>query len=789
MTEPSPGQQLASRFELLRLLGRGGMGQVWLAKDAELGDQVALKILQQQLLADPAMIELMRHECRQARRLIHPSIVRVYDFHQTDGLAFISMEYVDGGELGRLRDAPPAEILSPLVTLTGALAYAHDQGVIHRDLKPSNVLLDHRGQPKLLDFGIAAALDTGSGLSLSGGGTRVSASPEQAAGLPPSPADDAFSLGILLYELVTGFPPEPAEGRALPLMRSRRNFDVPERLQELVGRLLAWEARARWSDMRAVGDEMESILETCRGRTVPPSVRIVDPAIPAMQKGPVIQGSIHGAPAAAAPGGSGGGSVPGKRSGVMAFVWAAFAVLLLALAAVVFLLPRHMESRVPHSEAGSDSAPGESEMSEAGAEVPPALTVTDVEQLTESKRAADKALNAYEARRRALLLRAAEEWGSAALADAGSLAEAAHRAYRIAAYAEAREGWEEASSTLAGLEQRGDEMVAAARSRARDALARGNREIVEREFRLVLKLNPDDAEALEGLERAPQIERVIQLMREGERLELSGRLEDAATVYREALETDPALEDARNAVTRVDAALVQRAYADAMSRGYGALETGAYDDAVSAFRQAARIRPGASEPAAGLEQARTARSLNQIQTLARTARELEQQERWQPAVAAYEQILNIDPSVIVASQGLQRCRARAEIDTGLQTLLDDPERLFQPEGEAAATAVLEAAANISEPGPRLSGQMLRLGDLLAIATRPVQVTLESDNLTAVTVYRVGRLGSFERKTLDLRPGDYTVVGTRSGFRDVRRVLRLRPGERPASLSIRCEEPI
>ncbi|MGB5590060.1 MAG: serine/threonine protein kinase, partial [Gammaproteobacteria bacterium] len=81
MTEPSPGQQLASRFELLRLLGRGGMGQVWLAKDAELGDQVALKILQQQLLADPAMIELMRHECRQARRLIHPSIVRVYDFH------------------------------------------------------------------------------------------------------------------------------------------------------------------------------------------------------------------------------------------------------------------------------------------------------------------------------------------------------------------------------------------------------------------------------------------------------------------------------------------------------------------------------------------------------------------------------------------------------------------------------------------------------------------------------------------------------------------------------------
>ncbi len=771
MTEPSPGQQLASRFELLRLLGRGGMGQVWLVQDNELGGQIALKILQQQLLSDPSMIELMRHECRQARHLIHPCIVRVFDFHQADGLAFISMEYVDGGELGRLRDAAPAEILRPLVALTGALAYAHEQGVIHRDLKPSNVLLDQRGQPKLLDFGIAAAIDASRGLSISGGGTRLSSSPEQRAGLPPSPADDAYAFGVLLHELITGFPPELIEGQPPPTMRSRNNFDVPERLQQLASRLLAWEAKSRLSDMRAIGDELESILDNCRGRTVPPSLRIVDPAV---QPGPVIQGTISSSPRA--------GTIPGavqpKRTGVMGLVWAAFALLMLALAAVIFLLPRHMASREPLPSAVTET--------EAPTEPEP---VVDVEQLTASKRAADQARSEYEARRGALLARAAEDWGKAALAEAAAAAEAAHRAYRGAAYVAAREGWDEADATLARLEQKGEEMLATARARGEAALARGQREIAQQEFRLVLSLNPGDPVALQGLERAPRIERVFQLMRQGEQLELSGRLRDAATVYREAVETDPAFEEAQQAVDRVDAALVERAYTDAMSRGYAALEDGDTDSAVKAFQQAARIRPRASEPAAGLAQARAAQTLSSIQALAENARELEAQERWQQAAEAYQKILAIDASVIFASQALQRCRARAEIDRGLQVFLDDPERLYQPDGVDAAAAALAAAANIAEPGPRLAGQISRLGQLLDTATRTVQVWLESDNLTAVTVYRVGRLGSFERKALELRPGDYTVVGTRAGYRDVRQVLRLRPGEQPAVLSIRCEEPI
>ena len=222
MTELAPGQNLASRFELIRLLGQGGMGQVWLATDTELGGEVAVKVLDQRLVHQPGMLDLLRHECRQARRLVHPNIVRIYDFHQDGEHAFITMEYVAGGELGRLRDARPSEILRHMVPLADALAYAHQQGVIHRDLKPPNVLIDESGNPRLVDFGIAGLMQGDADLKITGGGSPLSRSPEQREGRPPAPSDDAFSLGVLIYELVSGFPPRVASDLAPPEpLRSR----------------------------------------------------------------------------------------------------------------------------------------------------------------------------------------------------------------------------------------------------------------------------------------------------------------------------------------------------------------------------------------------------------------------------------------------------------------------------------------------------------------------------------------------------------------------------------------
>jgi serine/threonine protein kinase len=153
----------AGRFWLIKILGRGGMGVVWLAEDLRLNEQVALKFLPPEIAGDAAALDELRRETRRSRQLTHQHIVRIHDLFEAEGEApLISMEYVDGRNLSELRVRAEGgvltwEFLEPLVRqLCDALNYAHGEGVIHRDLKPGNVMLDSRGRVKLADFGIAA---------------------------------------------------------------------------------------------------------------------------------------------------------------------------------------------------------------------------------------------------------------------------------------------------------------------------------------------------------------------------------------------------------------------------------------------------------------------------------------------------------------------------------------------------------------------------------------------------------------------------------------------------------
>ena len=205
------------RFTLIKELGRGGMGVVWLARDTRLDEQVALKFLPPEVAADPVALNDLRRETARSHRLTHPNIIRLHDFHQQpDGIAFISMEYVDGMTLSGWRLQQPKQVfgweqLAPLVQqLCAALEYAHSEGVIHRDLKPANVMLDQKGRVKLADFGIAAVVsDSASRVSVRSrtGGTLPYMSPQQVSGEEPTAADDIYALGATLYELLSGRPP------------------------------------------------------------------------------------------------------------------------------------------------------------------------------------------------------------------------------------------------------------------------------------------------------------------------------------------------------------------------------------------------------------------------------------------------------------------------------------------------------------------------------------------------------------------------------------------------------
>ena len=197
------------RYEILNLLGQGAMGAVYKAKDNELDRWVAIKVIQPMLVNSPAILRRFKQELILARQISHKNVVRIFDIGETDGMKFITMEYIDGGDLKSLiierGKIPPQEAMDILRQICNALLAAHAEGVVHRDLKPQNIMMDQHGRVVVMDFGIAHSQETQS-MTMTGAlmGTPEYMSPEQAKGEKTDARADIFAVGIILYEMLTG---------------------------------------------------------------------------------------------------------------------------------------------------------------------------------------------------------------------------------------------------------------------------------------------------------------------------------------------------------------------------------------------------------------------------------------------------------------------------------------------------------------------------------------------------------------------------------------------------------
>jgi serine/threonine-protein kinase len=275
------GEMLGTRYEILGHLGRGGMGTVYHARDLELGEEVAIKVVRRDLIyRDPTIIDRLKSEIRLTLRISHRNVVRVHDLGEWQDTYFITMEFVRGPTVEELMNRRGSlSIESTLAIgsqLAEALAVAHEQQIIHRDIKPANLLVDESGVLKVMDFGIARSIEPDAKRITAGGfivGTPEYMAPEQLRGRAADGRTDLFAVGVVLYECLAGTPPFRGDSPVEQLTRiesgtfvglRERRADVPERLEAIIHQQLQGRPADRARSARALADELSEI-EHARG--------------------------------------------------------------------------------------------------------------------------------------------------------------------------------------------------------------------------------------------------------------------------------------------------------------------------------------------------------------------------------------------------------------------------------------------------------------------------------------------------------------------------------------------
>jgi beta-lactam-binding protein with PASTA domain/predicted Ser/Thr protein kinase len=391
VSEFEPGSLIDGRYRVMSRLGAGGMADVFLVEDGQLGRKVALKLLHRRFAEDPDFVERFRREAQAAASLQHPNVVQVYDRGGYDGIYYIAMEYLPGRSLKQLirQEAPldPLRTIDITMQILKAARFAHQRGVIHRDLKPHNVIVDQDDGAKVTDFGIARAgasdmTETGSIM-----GTAQYLSPEQAQGHAVSERSDLYSVGVVMYEMLTGRVPFDAESAVTialkhvseaPVAPRDLNPDIPRPLEQVV----LWALNKNPADRPADADEFMRVLSQVREAIVAGTPGHVTAKMAAIAAGAVgtaaavptaVMASAPAVPYAVAERPVVGEVLPYEESppddpGRSPWPWIALLVIVLLLAGgglAAYLLTRPAQATVP-SVVGYQLSVAQADVSNAG---------------------------------------------------------------------------------------------------------------------------------------------------------------------------------------------------------------------------------------------------------------------------------------------------------------------------------------------------------------------------------------------------------------------------------------
>jgi len=465
---------------------------------------------------------------------------------------------------------------------------------------------------------------------------------------------------------------------------------------------------------------------------------------------------------------------------------AALASCALLALGVIFVLPKLVApGAAPAAPTVPAAAPAKAPPAAAAAPSAPPAPPFD----PAARRAAQDALARLQPLRAELEAAAVAGWAAEPFAAAEERIAAGDAAYREQRYAEAEAAYGDAERQLTALRERIAPTIAELLASGAAALAAGDAAAAARAFQQVLTMQPDQAAARAGLARTATLPQVRALTADGQRLLEAGDLDAAAQAFAQALALDGADDAARAGAARVSAQRNAQRHRAALDAGFAALQAGDFAAATQAFERALALQPDSGAARSGLAEARQRATAARIDQLLASARQAEAAEDWNTAARRYGDALALDAGLEAARADQARAAARERLDAALRATLATPQRLGDRNVQIAAGALLDEARAQPAPGPRLRTQIAALEAALAAARIPIAVELQSDERTTVTLLRVGALGSFASKRLELLPGDYVALGARPGYRDVRVNFSVRPGAPPPAVRIACTETI
>jgi serine/threonine protein kinase/Tfp pilus assembly protein PilF len=731
------GRRLADRFLILKTIGAGGATEVSLAQDAEMGELVALRVLTAPFVGQ---WETLRDACRDARRLAHPHIARVFDFYRSEGTPFICREYVEGASIGDFAGRSIDEAFVVFAEVAAALESAHGLGVVHGDLKASKILRDVRGNVRVIDFRIAAALRAGTPPMATGD----QMSPQVRMGETPVEADDIYALGVLIAQTIT-------------------LASAPRELGELIGAMSAEQRNARLTNLSEIREALTAFSNSSAG---PPEA--------SSSAAPVLR-----PPAAAAVQRE---ASPARRESAESSrnLQYAIAAGVLALAALVVFVV------LPHWVKSSGTPESPSESAEMGDEE---TSSSLRETATASKSSVESMLAQLIPMREQLETAGVERWAATDHARAKEIEGRGDAAFIKGDYATAKTHYGEALVIVEELAGQRGAALAASLEAGADALEEGDQQRAIESFGLALAIEPNDAAALEGARRAEGLGALMSHMSAGKTFEAGDALDSARGEYAKALEIDPQYAPAREALERVETVQADHDYESNLSLALVSMANGNLGAARSHFERARALRPDSPEVVGGLRQLQQIESSRAIASLRKRAEAAESTEDWSEAASLYQTILKTQDNLSFAEKGLQRNRELARIAERIAKLLSDPTQLFRPEELEEAGNLVEFGQRAADGKPKLGQQVRNLEIAVQLASTPIAVVFESDSVTEVVIRGVGTLGNFARRDVPLKPGRYVVLGRRDGYRDTRSEISVIPGRQQPVVEVRCTEKI